>query len=305
MEPPHLTDSDVMALIPRVSAVGHPIYGGQKSVYPITIAGSRYALKVFLVKEVPEGGDQGDYSSVAVDEAVARAQREVATLKDCAIPQLVKIGPIPLTRGKAKEQNIVYYTEEWVDGKDVRALIAEKGRLSVPQVVQLGLDVTEAVRTLWSRSKIHRDIKPANILQRSSDGSFVLLDLGLALDIKDISLTDPGLIPGTLPYFSPEQTDPMKKRQMDFRSDLFSLGVVMYEAVTGTHPFFKKGMDPGETLSNIVFSPAEKPSSRLEGIPPELDTVIMRLLGKRPHLRYRSCEALIEALNCVPLAKGV
>jgi len=173
------------------------------------------------------------------------------------------------------------------------------------RLAALGVDMATAIETLWMMSKIHRDVKPANIMRRALDQTFVLLDLGLAFDVNDISLTLSGRIPGTPPYFSPEQTDVSRKRLLDFRSDLFSLGVVLYEVTTGEHPFWKRGMAYGELVEHIRGLPARKPSELRPEAPAELDAVILRLLAKTPHMRYRSCSLLRKSLMEIQRSTGV
>jgi serine/threonine protein kinase len=155
-----------------------------------------------------------------------------------------------------------------------------------------------AIQWLAEKQLIHRDIKPGNII-RKPEGTFVLLDLGMAFDLSDLSLTMPGMTVGTLPYLSPEQLDPQKKRNMDYRSDTYSLGVTMYEAATGAHPYYKNGMSSTDTILSIQSTMPLPPVQLVTGFPKSLEDVIMRLLEKNPHLRYRSCARMIEALENV------
>jgi eukaryotic-like serine/threonine-protein kinase len=291
-----LGEPEIRILIPTVESVSGPISGGQKTVFRISIQGKPYALKLLKLEgKIPAAEDDEDRTE-EVEQTLARARREVDILKDCGIPELVRLGPIPLTPGEANGESLIFFTEEWVEGRDLRTIIAEGGPLSIDETVRLGRDVNRAISMLWSLSKVHRDIKPANIMRRTPPLGFVLLDLGLALDLKDESLTDPGLVPGTLPYFSPEQLDANRKRNMDFRSDLYSLGVVMYEAVTGSHPYYTPGMRSKETITNILSAPVIRPSVNRKELPADLDEIIVRLMAKNPHMRYRTCEHLEAAL---------
>ena len=291
-----IDEADIRQLIPEIQTVQFALRGGQKTVYKVVIEGQTYALKILEVPSQTPDGDVGEYSLDEADVTLARARRETGILKSCNIPQLVKLGPIELSIGTIRDKLYLFYTEEWIDGRDLRSLVSEVRYLPTADVAALGVDMATAIETLWMMSKIHRDVKPANIMRRALDQTFVLLDLGLAFDVNDISLTLSGRIPGTPPYFSPEQTDVSRKRLLDFRSDLFSLGVVLYEVTTGEHPFWKRGMAYGELVEHIRGLPARKPSELRPEAPAELDAVILRLLAKTPHMRYRSCSLLRKSL---------
>jgi serine/threonine-protein kinase len=103
---------------------------------------------------------------------------------------------------------------------------------------------------------------------------------------------------GTPPYFSPEQFDFSNRRTvMDFRSDLFSLGVTMYEMATGQHPFWTRGETSRSLFNKITTLNPKPPNEIVPDFPEELSDIIMRMLGKSPHLRYRRCQQLIDALR--------
>lgn len=215
-----------------IEEIGQPAKGGQRAVYPISMRGRRFALMVMSLTRsgTPEPGAE-DASFGEGEEVVSRARREFAILENCDIPQFVKTGPIRPTQCDIGGTRVVCFAEEWIDGMNVDQMLARTGPFAIRELVGLGKDVASAVKKLWSLSIVHRDIKPKNIMKRV-DGTYVLLDMGFALDLSDKSLTASGFIPGTLAYFSPEQIDLSRKRQMDFRSDLFSLGIVLYQAAT-------------------------------------------------------------------------
>lgn len=231
-----------------------------------------------------------DGSPEALDESTARARREVGIIGSCQTPHLVKLGPIPLTA--IEHQGL----------RDLKQILAADGPRPVAELVSLGAGITEAVKELWQERKIHRDIKPGNIMRRETTGDFVLLDMGMALDLDDVSLTTTGLVVGTMIYCSPEQVEFARKRQMDFRSDLFSLGIVLYEAATGHHPFWSQGLTSHQGLGNMLSVRPASPSSHAPDLAAAMETVIVRLLAKQPHLRYRTCDDLLAALAAVPLA---
>jgi len=297
---PNLTRDDIQAAFPEVADVREPnTTGGQKIVFPCTIDGEQYALKIMLTTPTA-GPDQPDVSVDDFDEVTARAKREIEIMETITSPHLIKLGPLPFQQKEIAGQNILVFTEEWVEGQDLRASLQAGVAFSIADVVQLGRDIADAIQCLWDAQKIHRDIKPGNIM-RCASGEYILLDMGMVFDLDDISLTGPGLIAGTLLYWSPEQTDYNRRRNLDFRSDLFSLGVVMYEVCTGRHPFWTRGMSSQQAVANMLGVPPARPSTIRQDIPAELDDILLRVLAKRPHLRFRTCDRFTSALDAVPV----
>jgi len=298
---PRLTTGEIEGLIPSIESIGEPLRGGQKIVYPCIISGKEYALKVMLVNPSQQPQEPGGYSVEAIDEVTARARREIETLSECDIPYMVKPGPIGLTVADIGDQRIIYFTEEWVGGRDLNQIIQQDGPLPLSEVTRLCKNIAFSVNELSKIKKVHRDIKPKNIMRRDATDDFVLIDLGLAFDLDESSITPSGLVPGTLIYSSPEQINFASKRQLDFRSDLFSLGITLYEATTGRHPYYVQGMNTQEIITNILFVIWEPPSVHRREIPLEMDKIIQRLMDKQPHMRYRNCDQLLTQLDAIPL----
>lgn len=288
---PNLTAEQLIPLIPGLRNVALVGRGGQKLVFRAELNGQVYAIKFALVPEEIE------VEEIADAEVTARAAREVETMRDCTSRHMVKLGPIGLTFAQIDGQKTLFFTEEFVDGRDLKQLLRAEGPLPVTEVATLGLHITDAIRALWELGKIHRDIKPGNIMRRTDSSEFVLLDAGLAFDVVGESLSG-GLLVGTPIYFSPEQFDYSSRRTgMDFRSDIFALGVTMYEVLTGRHPFWEPGATSQTLYARIRSAIPRPPSELVSGVPPQLDDVILRMLGKSPHLRYRKCDQLISALE--------
>jgi serine/threonine protein kinase len=300
MKLPLVSSDDLKNVIPALTTIDAPTAGGQKLVFRCTMGEMCFALKVMLAGDAVVGGETEEDGEDILDEVTARAKREVAIISACETPHVVKAGPIPLTAAEINGQKTIYFSEEWIEGRDLSRILQD-GSLSIADVVELGRAMTLAIQALWEVKKIHRDIKPGNIMRRDGAGHFVLLDMGIAFDPLDVSLTAAGVVIGTMIYVSPEQVEYAKKRQMDFRSDCFSLGMVMYEAVTGRHPFWVPGMLSQQAVGNILMSNPERPRTYRPEMPAELERIILRLLGKQPHLRYRTCEDLLAALGEVPL----
>jgi len=283
-------------LIPSASDIQSVDQGGQKVVFRGKIDGQIYALKFMS----PNPSQSLSSSTDSLDDVTARAQREVDTMQQCFTPHLVRMGPIGLTIGQVVGEDVLFFTEEFVEGDNLSEYLHINGPLSLDELVRLARHIAEAIQALWQFAKIHRDIKPGNIMRRSSNGDFVLLDMGLVFDLQDDSLS---LGPvGTPRYFSPEQVDFQNRRAvMDFRSDLFSLGIVLYQMATNHHPFVDANTQTSwDVIRNIRQMKPTAPSSIRPDVPGELDEIILRLLGKRPALRYRSIELFQKALDQIP-----
>jgi len=293
---PSLTPEQIEKHIAGVTDVQHLGQGGQKAVYRCIVNKEPFAIKF---SHSPDGVPSANPDSTEMEEdpdVIVRARREVETMRDCKSEHMVKLGPIGLQFVEIEGESLLYFTEELIYGEDLSAWQRANGPLEVPEVIRLGLHITDAIKSLWELGKIHRDIKPGNIMRRTN-GDFVLLDAGLAFDVAGESLSG-GFLVGTRIYFSPEQFDYSNRRTgLDFRSDMFALGVTMYEMLTGVHPFWKRGSSSETFYSNVTTLTPRKPSELIKNVPESLDEIILRLLGKAPHLRYRKCDQLINALK--------
>lgn len=299
---PQITSSDVEDLIPNCKVVGKSLGGGQKLVFPCSVDGTLCAIKFILLNNLTDDFDGTIASKV---EAVrARVEREITIMQKINSPYIAKMGAVNLTATTLSEQNILFYSEEWIDGQDLSQILQSSNKLPPEEVVKLGVNIVEAISELWNLNKVHRDIKPQNITRRACDGSYVLLDLGLALDLDDKSLTQFGFVPGTKVYFSPEQLDVAHKRDIDFRSDLFSLGIVLYQAITGIHPFYTYGMPDQELFLRINSQPIIAPNTVDSNIPKSLSDIICRLLSKQPSGRYRKCLLLLNEFKKISIELG-
>lgn len=284
---PNINIAKVAELVPSATDIEEIGRGGQKIVFKAKLDGKDYALKfAYLGRDIDDEGSE-------LADVRARAHREVEIMRDCDSPYVVKLGPLGIDIGVCDGQRLLYFSEELITGLPLNEIL-RNGPIDIDSTITLGLQIADAISNLWSLGKVHRDIKPGNIMRRAT-GDFVLLDAGLAFDIAGESLSQ-GAFVGTFAYCSPEQFDYSSRRILDFRSDQFSLGIVMYEACTGVHPFMRPGMSISRIYSGITSHHPAVPSSIRADIPPELDTVILRLLGKSSHLRYRKMEQLVASL---------
>jgi len=292
MKIPQLTLEQVQAIIPSASNIQEVDRGGQKLVFSGIIEGHKYALKFM----VPNPSQVDGQNSEFLDDVTSRAQREVETMQQCSTPYLVRMGPIGLSTTDITSDPVIYFSEQFIEGQNLRAYLGSAGVFSPQELVQLAFQISEAIKAIWQFSKIHRDIKPGNIMRHNENGNFVLLDMGLVFDLQDESLS---VCPvGTPLYFSPEQMDFSNRRAvMNFRSDLFSLGIVMYEMATGKHPFTESATTTWDVLGNIANTTPGSPAEWRPELPEKLSEIIMRLLAKRPALRYRSVDLFQRALQ--------
>jgi serine/threonine protein kinase len=161
------------------------------------------------------------------------------------------------------------------------------GPMEITQFLRLAFGLATALGGLHKRELIHKDVKPANVLVNPATGQVRLMGFGIASRLPRERQTPepPEFIAGTLAYMAPEQTGRMN-RSIDSRSDLYALGVTLYEMLTGTLPFMAS--DPMELVHCHIARPPTPPSERLTGIPGPVSAIIMKLLAKAPEERYQT-----------------
>jgi serine/threonine protein kinase len=185
---------------------------------------------------------------------------------------------------------------EYIPGGSLADRLIRKGRLSCPEVVRLGIEVASGLAAAHAKGIIHRDVKPGNILWDAERARYKLTDFGLAKALDDVGLTQTGTVAGTPEYLSPEQA---AGGTVDARSDLFSLGTVLYAACSGASPFHA---DSSMGSLNLVctHTPADLQQVR-DDCPAELAKLIRCLLAKDPQRRYTSATEVVEELQQLEL----
>ncbi len=183
--------------------------------------------------------------------------------------------------GENPDNKDPYIVLEYVSGESLSRIMAREKKLSLPRALQLAEEIAEALDYAHTQGVVHRDIKPGNILV-TEDGHAKIADFGIAkLNLAHFTL--PGRVMGTPAYMAPEQ---LSGEGVDGRSDLFSLGVILYAMVTGHSPF------QGNSATTVCFKVANRepvaPSAFDLAVPPELDTVISRAMAKDPEQRYQT-----------------
>jgi serine/threonine protein kinase len=190
-----------------------------------------------------------------------------------------------------KAGDLVFIALEYVDGRSLAQILRAEKPLDINVTLGIVCQVATALDFAHRNNVVHRDVKPANILI-SESGRVLLSDFGLARPSGEPGLTESGTIVGTPAYMSPEQA---KGKILDPRSDVFSLGVVLYQSLTGRHPF------PGESAAGILKSLAESdprpPRAFNALIDPRLQEVVLKALAKEPENRFASMHLFEEALR--------
>ncbi len=234
-------------------------------------------------------------TQVAADkERMQRFVREAKAASALNHPHVATIYEIGAADG------VSFIAMEYVAGQSLAAKINGQP-LAVNEIVEIGSQIADALDEAHSKGITHRDIKPANVML-TLRGQVKVLDFGLAKiarpqsidsDISTLAQTTPGVMMGTVPYMSPEQA---LGRDVDFRSDLFSLGAVLYEMATGRLPF--AGASTSETLDRILHAQPEAMARFNYDVPAELERIVRKCLEKERERRYQSArEILIDLRN--------
>src|SRR5262249_12123795 len=238
---------------------------------------------------------------VGDDRAIRRFEREARTLSALDHPNICTV------YGVEEYQGHPIIAMQWLQGETLRERIegaaAGQGPVSPEELVRTGSAILEALEAAHEKTIIHRDVKPAKVF-RTRRGEIKLLDFGLAtlvgaraqeegrapahpVPVAPADPTQTGTTMGTASYMAPEQ---VQGGALDGRTDLFSLGVVLYEMATGTRPFHGSGI---EELHQAILTATPTPPTRLNpALPPALGAVIERALAKSPAERFQSAQEM-------------
>jgi len=263
----------------RYEILGELGRGAMGVVYRATdpVIGRTVAVKTIRLSEEGTG--------LSRPELLSRFQTEARAAGLLTHPNIVVVYD-------AGEENGLYYiTMELIEGKSLQALLDSGHSFPVPRVLRIMEQTCSALQFAHERSIIHRDIKPANLML-TADDTVKVTDFGTAKILQFGTVQQTTHVMGTPSYMSPEQ---VKGRPVDGRSDIFSLGVLLYEILTGEKPF------PGQSITTVIYKIVNE-----EPIPPRtlnpsihqgLSDIVMRALAKEPEVRYQSCRELLEDLR--------
>jgi tRNA A-37 threonylcarbamoyl transferase component Bud32/Tfp pilus assembly protein PilF len=195
-----------------------------------------------------------------------------------------------------EDGNKVYIAMEYIDGVNLLARLRETKVIPPRDAVEIAAQACQALDFAHKAKIIHRDIKPSNIMLLETGGmrQIKIVDFGVAKMSDSSTLTQAGSSLGTPSYMSPEQ---IEGKPIDGRSDIFSLGVVFYEMITGERPF--KGENLASIIVKIIQAQPRKVSELKKDLPPELENIILKMLEKDPEKRYQTGQDVLEALRKV------
>ena len=286
-------DLELRALVDRALSSSYEIgdelgRGGMGIVYR---AKDRRLKRTIAIKVLPP---ELSYRS----EIRTRFLREAETAAQLSHPNIVPIYTVD------EESGIVYFVMACVDGVNLARKLHDNGRLPVADTKRILKEVGEALAYAHARGVIHRDIKPDNILLEADTGRAMVTDFGIARAVQeggDVRLTATGVAIGTPAFMSPEQA--AGDKEIDGRSDLYSLGVVAYQMLTGELPF-----SAGSTASMLMKQLTERPipvEQKRPEVPPDFAAAVMTLLEKEPERRFPSASSFVLMLETASTAPYV
>jgi serine/threonine protein kinase len=264
--------------------------GGMAEIYLARSTGTHGFEKLVVLKRIlPNVAEDPGFVSMFLDEA-----RIAATLHHPNIGDVYDVGT---------DRGIYFYTMEFVFGQDVGGIRRETKKLRQPSPLEIALAIVHGAASAleFAHEKtgpdgkplglVHRDVSGSNIMV-SYDGAVKLLDFGIARASTSSHKTRTGAIKGKIPYMSPEQC---RSSSVDRRTDLWALGVVLYQLTVGKKPF--AGDTDFAIMDQIVNRRCRPPSAVVRDYPPALDAIVMKLLERDLALRYQTCEELLHDLD--------
>ena len=249
--------------------------GGMATIYRATDSqlGRDVAVKILR----PEYGRDPDF--------VARFRAEAQAVASLSNPNIVPVHDFGMDPAGP------YIVMSYVDGEDLATLLRRTGPVQPRQAARIAAESARALAAAHARGIIHRDVKPGNIML-AQDGRVEMTDFGIARAISEAQMTLPGTTLGSVHYFSPEQA---RGEPATERSDIYSLGIVLFELLTGRRPF------EGDSAASIAMArlsgPAPMPSTFRAGIPLELEAIDRKALALDPADRFASAGAMADALE--------
>jgi len=228
------------------------------------------------------------FTEVARDEvAAARFRNEIVASYGVSHPNVVRAYEY------FKDGDLVAFTMEYIDGGDLADRITSQSRLEIDEIIRMLGQMCSGVHAIHQAGIIHRDLKPENILI-TNQGDIKITDFGIARRGTGPKLTEHGGVVGTLDYVSPEY---LESGQVDERSDIYALGVLAYEMITGEPPF--KGQSVIETMTMRLRTDAPSASRVRPECPPGLSNAIMKAMARDPKKRYQTAAEMLKDLSAL------
>lgn len=265
--------------------------------------GQKISDRYQIIKSIGEGGMANVYlaydtildRNVAVkvlrgdlandEKFVRRFQREALSASSLSNPNIVEVYDVGEDNGE------YYIVMEYVEGKHLKALLKKRGKLTVPEVIDIALQITNGLSVAHDSYIIHRDIKPQNILILEN-GLIKITDFGIAVAMNATQLTQTNSVMGSVHYLPPEQAS---GKGATLQSDIYSIGILMYELLTGKLPF--RGDNAVEIALKHLKEPMPSIRDELPDIPQSVENIILRATAKNPKNRYSDAREMHEDLK--------
>jgi serine/threonine protein kinase len=273
-------------------------------VYRATVQGRKEALKVLAMRTVAEPDVDPNLAEAFVREQYARIRREIQALAICSVPEIVKLGAISPIEFETEGTKFLAYSEEYVEGVDLWKLIRRPRELPpLPELVALFASLVRCVQELWRHGYVHRDIKPHNVMKTNDvSRQFVLLDLGIAFAVNETNLTyraDDRMPVATYRYLAPEMLQPDFRERIDYRTDLYTTGMTVYEYAAGRHPLARDADDLMQTISRALRQPPTPLGQHRPDLPADFCALVDGMLKKKPALRPANLRLLFQRLEAM------
>lgn len=290
------TPEKIIAGFPELASLDRIAEGGFKVVYRAVVKGKKEVFKLVCLPKEGQSDDEKAYRK----ESLGRIRREVELLGKFQRLELVKLGSLAPRTVSIDGDEYVGYTEEFLEGKNLWEILRAKGpKPTEVEGKRLLLVLLKAIEELWGHRVIHRDIKPANVIKMaSSTRPFVLLDLGIAYGLLDTALThNAASIPATPRYLAPEMVRPDFRKNLDYRSDLYTAALTVFEYSAQIHPLAKTAEDLIQTVSRALYQPPRHLKNERPDFSAEFCGLIDQLLKKKPALRPSNLTGLIAKME--------
>ncbi|ARU39816.1 hypothetical protein CCB80_01120 [Armatimonadetes bacterium Uphvl-Ar1] len=215
------------------------------------------------------------------DDRIKRFMREAKAAGSLVHPNIVTVYDV------AEQSGRYYLAMEFLDGQNLRKTLEEQGTIPTDKAIEISIEIAKALVFAHNHGVVHRDVKPENI-QILANGAIKLTDFGIARLTFEPNITMDGQVFGTPSYMSPEQ---INGRDIDARSDIFSLGIILYEMLAGKKPF------TGDSVVSITYAIMNAEPAPINGLNSMVWQVVIKALDKTPQLRQASCEQFITELK--------